>query len=155
MKAQKWWSALMSLISVFSTPTYVFPGDYFTLEQSSLTATEGSCAEIKCHVKTYVAATDSIWFWMKNAKWDEKNNNFTSSIIYSSNNSLVTVSPGYARRVKYIGSSSSTWNMPKLPHQCSILICDLEKEDIGKYRFRFEGHFKWVTAETQLSVTGQ
>lgn len=118
-----------------------------------MTATEGSCVEIKCLVTSPVD-TDSKWFWMKNAEWDENNKNFSGSIIYSSN-SLYTVNPAYAMRVKYVGSSLSTWNDLKLAPRCSILICDLQKGDSGQYCFRFNGNIKWKTEIMQLTITGK
>lgn len=130
--------------------------EYFTLEGSSLTATEGSCAEIKCLVTINPEVDgNSKWFWMKDAKWDKDNRNFSASIIYSSHNSSNSVSGDYATRVKYVGSSSSTWNEPMLPRQCSILICNLKKGDSGNYSFRFEGKIKWITEGIKLKVTGQ
>lgn len=127
----------------------------FTLEDSSLTATEGSCAEIKCHVKRPVFERNFTWFWMKDAIWHAKNQSFTASIIYTSHISSHTVIGDYATRVKYIGSSFSTWNDLKVPHRCSILICNLKKADSGIYQFRFEGNTKWATEKMNLSVTGQ
>lgn len=129
---------------------------YFTVEGSSLTATEGSCAEIKCLVTTNPEVDrNSKWFWMKDAQWDQGNQNFSGSIIYSSHNPFNPVSGDYATRVKYVGSSFSTWNEVKLSRQCSILICNLKKEDSGNYSFRFEGKKKWMTEGIKLNVTGQ
>lgn len=128
---------------------------YFTLEGSSLTATEGSCAEIKCLVDTNPEVDrNSKWFWMKDAKWNEDNRNFSASIIYSSHDSSNSVSGDYATRVKYVGTSSSTWNDVNLPRQCSILICNLKKGDSGNYSFRFEGNIKWMAEGIKLNVTG-
>lgn len=145
-----------NLVSDFSPPSDRSPEPvYFTLKDGSLTATEGSCAEIKCLARHVDVDRNSKWFWMKDAKWDEENKNFTASIIYSSHNSLYTVSGDYATRVKYIGSPFTTWNNPQLTQKCSILICNLKKGDSGSYKFRFEGKIKWATAEIKLSVTGQ
>lgn len=130
--------------------------EYFTLEGSSLTATEGSCAEIKCLVTVDPEVDgNSKWFWMKDAIWHQDNGNFSGSIIYSSQNSSNSVSGDYATRVKYVGSSSSTWNELTLPRQCGIRICNLKKGDSGNYSFRFEGKIKWITKEIKLNVTGQ
>lgn len=126
---------------------------YFTLKDSGLTATEGSCAEIKCLVTYPVVDRHSTWFWMKDAVWTKTN--FTAPIIYTSNKSLHNVREDYATRVKYIGSSSSTWKNLEVPRQCSILICNLKKADSGNYQFRFEGNIKWITKIFYLSVTGQ
>lgn len=142
--------------SDFSTPTDVSPNPtYFKLEHHLLTATEGSCAEIKCHVSQSIDITDSNWFWMKDPKWDSEKNDFNSTIIYSSNNSLYPVSPAFATRVKYIGSASTTWEITKSSPQCSILICNLEKGDNGEYSFRFKGNIIWSTKPVRLSITGQ
>lgn len=143
------------MVSDFSPPSDFSPEcEYFTLEGSSMTATEGSCAEIKCLAKCTVSDINANWFWIKDAQWDAKNKNYTGSIIYSSHNSPYTVSEDYATRVKYIGSSSLTWNKWVMP-ECSILICNLKKEDNGSYIFRFLGEIKWATKEMNLSVTGQ
>lgn len=146
---------LYNTVSVFSIATdfsSISP-PYFELEDKSLTATEGSCVEIKCLIKIPVDP-DSRWFWIKNAKWDESNKNFSGSIVYSSN-SLYTVDPAYATRVKYAGSPISTWNDLNVAPRCSILICDLQKEDSGEYFFRFNGYFKWRTQNLQLTITGK
>lgn len=142
--------------SDFSTPTDVSPDrTYFKLEDRPLTATEGSCAEIKCHVSVYVDITDSNWFWMKDPKWDNEKKDYNSTIIYSSNNSLYPVSPAFAKRVKYVGSASTTWKVPNPSPRCSILICNLEKGDKGEYHFRFKGNIAWTTNAVRLSIIGQ
>lgn len=144
--------------SDFSTPTDVPPYptyQYFKLEDGPLTATEGSCAEIKCYATESVDITDSNWFWMKDAKWDGEKKDYNSTIIYSSDNSLYPVSPAFATRVKYIGSASTTWEKPNSSAQCSILICNLEKGDNGEYHFRFKGNVIWTTNAVRLSIIGQ
>lgn len=143
--------------SDFSTPTDVspYPTRYFKLEDGPLTAAEGSCAEIKCHVTESVDIKDSNWFWMKDPKWDDEKKDFNSTIIYSSNNSLYPVSPAFATRVKYVGSASTTWKTPGLSSQCSILICKLEKGDNGEYHLRIKGNLIWKTDAVRLSIIGQ
>lgn len=142
--------------SDFSTPADVSPElRYFQLEEGSLTATEGSCAEIKCHVSESVAVTDSNWFWIKGPIWDDKTKEFNGTIIYSSNNSLYPVSPAFAKRVKYVGSATTTWSTPNLSSRCSILICNLEKGDSGEYKFRFKGKIIWITKAVRLNIVGQ
>lgn len=142
--------------SDFSTPTDVSPNPtYFKLEGHALTATEGSCAEIKCNVSESVDITGSNWFWMKDPKWDDVKKDFNSTIIYSSNNSLYPVSPAFAKRVKYVGSASTTWKIPNPSPRCSILICNLEKGDNGEYNFRFKGNVIWKTNAVRLSIIGQ
>ncbi|XP_056900778.1 B-cell receptor CD22 isoform X1 [Takifugu flavidus] len=149
MKAQTFWFLFLSLaknVSPYYTP------QYFKLEDHPLTATEGSCAEIKCHVSEYVDIRDSNWFWMKDAIWDDEKKDFNSTIIYSSNNSLYPVSPAFATRVKYVGSASTTWTKPSSSPRCSILICNLEKGDNGEYRFRSKGNIVWTTKTARLSI---
>lgn len=143
--------------SDFSTPTDLSPyhTQYFKLEDRPLTATEGSCAEIKCHVLEYVNIRDSNWFWMKDAIWDDEKKDFNSTIIYSSNNLLYPVSPAFATRVKYVGSASTTWTTPSSSPSCSILICNLEKGDNGEYRFRSKGKLVWASNPANLSIIGQ
>ncbi|CAB1434170.1 unnamed protein product, partial [Pleuronectes platessa] len=74
------------------------------------------------------------------------------------NNSTRPVSPDFANRVKYIGSSSSSWknaNSAGPKPLCSILICDLRRSDSGKYSLRFVGKGKdrWKSEEVTLNVT--
>lgn len=138
-------------MSEFCPPTDL---EYVTLEGSSLTATEGSCAEIKCLFKYHDVDGNSRWFWIKDAKWETNYQNFSGSILYSSPNSLNTVSEDYATRVKYTGSLFSRWNS-QWTQKCNILICNLTKEDNGNYSFRFEGKIKWITNEIKISVRGQ
>lgn len=146
---------LHETMSDFSTPADVSPNFMpFKLEASSLTATEGSCAEIKCHVSGPVDITGSEWFWMKDPQWDDKSKVFNGPLLYSSNHSSYPVSPAFATRVKYVGSASSTWNQPNSP-RCSILICNLEKGDSGSYGFRFKGILSWMTEKVWLDVAGQ
>ncbi|XP_037642070.1 B-cell receptor CD22 isoform X2 [Sebastes umbrosus] len=125
----------------------------FTLEDSHLTAPEGSCIEIKCRVTHPINDLDAYWFWMKNASW--KDNILSGTVIYSTNRAERRVSPDFANRVKYIGSPSSNWNnhpqrSPK--PLCSILICNLKKTDSGDYSFRFQGRVKWMTEKVTLTV---
>ena len=123
------------------------PRNPFKLEPGGLTATEGSCVEIKCQVTEDVDDPDANWFWMKD----------DTTVIYSTNTLTHPVSPDFADRVKYIGSSSSSWRNgysaePK--PLCSILICDLRTSDSGKYSFRFVGRETWTSEEVTLNVEG-
>ncbi|XP_026226786.1 B-cell receptor CD22 [Anabas testudineus] len=121
----------------------------FKLDDSELSAIEGSCIEIKCRVTRSVPADDAYWFWMKDAQWIDAHKNFTATIIYSTNNLTRPVSPDFAGRVQYVGSSSSDWKSLSTPEKplCSVLICNLRKNDSGQYSFRFIGPNKknWVT----------
>ncbi|XP_071326037.1 B-cell receptor CD22 isoform X2 [Trachinotus anak] len=91
---------------------------------------------------------------MKDGKWNEKDNDFTGTIIYSANDSIRPVSLDFVDRVKYIGSSTSKWkdwNSVRKP-LCSILICNLKKSDSGEYSFRFVGNSKTQTWMTKKNV---
>lgn len=93
---------------------------------------------------------------MKDAKWNQTAKDFAATVIYSTNNSMRSVSPDFVGRVTYIGSSSADWNRAsslKQTVQCSILICNLKKNDSGEYSFRFVGKTKEVVWVTKKNVT--
>ncbi|XP_030605296.1 B-cell receptor CD22-like [Archocentrus centrarchus] len=140
---------LLALIKSFSC-------DLFKLEDSSLTAAEGSCIEIKCEVLKEITLHNAFWFWMKDAIWTE-GKDYSATIIYSSNKTQQPVSPHFAKRVEYVGSPSKSWGNGKSSEPytwCSILIQDLKKTDTGNYSFRFIGREKWVTKPfMNLTVT--
>ncbi|XP_053289583.1 B-cell receptor CD22 [Pleuronectes platessa] len=147
------WLVFLALMKHVSTSDFTSP---FKLEPGVLPATEGSCVEIKCNVTRDVDYPPSYWFWMKDAKW--VNSDFTSTVIYSTNNSTRPVSPYFANKVKYIGSSSLSWknaNYAEPKPLCSVLICDLRRNDSGNYSLRFIGTGKWiwVTEVVTLNVT--
>ena len=103
----------------------------------------GSCSEMECK-----ETNDGMY---------EKDKNFISTVIYSTNNLTRPVSPDFANRVKYIGSSSSSWRNgysvgPK--PLCSILICDLRTSDSGKYYLRIKGKLTGLSEEVTLNVEG-
>lgn len=131
----------------------------FKLEESKLTAKEGSCIEIKCTVLKNINHVGLYWFWMKNANWNEDLKDFNATIIYSTNNSLRPVSPDFADRVHYTGSPFSSWrNSYRSTPKCSILICNLNKTDSGNYSFRYVGSVsseKWKTNVVNLTVEGK
>ncbi|XP_047196708.1 B-cell receptor CD22 isoform X3 [Hippoglossus stenolepis] len=147
------WLVFLALIKHVSTSN---PKNPFKLESGWLLATEGSCSEIKCQVTEDVDDHDANWFWMKDRRWVESDKDFTSTVIYSTNTWTRPVSPDFANRVKYIGSSSSSWRnsysaWPK--PLCSILICDLRRSDSGKYSLRLVGRKQWLSEEVTLNVT--
>ncbi|XP_010788680.1 B-cell receptor CD22 [Notothenia coriiceps] len=128
----------------------------FSLKETPLTATEGSCIKITCNVNKRVDVVDAHWFWMKNATWDK--GSFTGTVIYSSNNTLRSVSPAFAERVSYIGSPFSRWKDDGTPSkECSIIICNLTKTDSGNYYFRYigkQGRDTWMTKPpSRITVT--
>lgn len=129
----------------------------FTLVDSHLMAKEGSCTEIKCKVTSYVDDFEASWFWMKDALWSEKNHYyFNATVIYSTNQSSHPVSPDFATRVTYNGTSSSRWKYFASSELCSVLICDLKTTDSGNYLFRFLGKDKWATKPgVNLTVKGK
>ncbi|XP_034057083.1 B-cell receptor CD22 [Gymnodraco acuticeps] len=130
--------------------------DTFSLKETDLTAREGSCIKITCTVNKMVDVVDAHWFWMKNATWNK--DSFTGPVIYSSNNAVRSVSPGFAERVSYIGSPFSRWKNDGTPsEECSIIICNLTKTDSGNYSFRYIGKQekdKWMTKSlSHITVT--
>ncbi|XP_068426551.1 B-cell receptor CD22 [Clinocottus analis] len=117
---------------------------FFTLDSTPLTATEGSCIEIQCTVTYNVDTDGAYWFWIKNGEWNHEV--LTGTVIYSTDVTERPVSEDFADRVKYIGSSPSSWNSSLATRKkCSILICNLKKNDNGDYAFRFVGKEKWMT----------
>ncbi|XP_053289627.1 sialoadhesin [Pleuronectes platessa] len=142
------WLVLLALIKHVSTSP-------FKVEPGGLLATEGSCVEIKCQVTEDVDDHDANWFWMKDRLWVEKDKDYTSTVIYSTNTVTRPVSADFANRVNYIGSPSSSWqnaNSARAKPLCSILICDLRRSDSGKYSLTFEGRDRWSSEEVTLNV---
>ncbi|XP_047212777.1 B-cell receptor CD22 [Girardinichthys multiradiatus] len=125
--------------------------DPFTLINSTLTAMERSCIEIKCNSDKFnVRNEDRYWFWMKDANWTQ-DTGFVGTIIFSSDELKHSVSPQFKNRVQYISSPSSGTSISE--QMCDILICDLRKTDSGLYQFRFVlGHLKWATPPLNLTV---
>ncbi|KAF1388278.1 hypothetical protein PFLUV_G00088530 [Perca fluviatilis] len=149
-----WWLVCLALIKNVSCDQ----PNPFTLQDSLLTATEGSCIEIKCKVTlpNNVQVKDAYWFWIKNPTWHDQV--LSGTVIYSTNEATRPVSSDFADRVKYTGSPSLNRNNPSgsPPDLCSILICNLNKTDSGNYSFRFveKKTNKWITKpETKLTVT--
>ncbi|XP_034385013.1 B-cell receptor CD22 [Cyclopterus lumpus] len=126
----------------------------FQLDVSPLTATEGSCIEIKCTVTQKVHTVSAYWFWIKDGRWDKVASRVVNgTVIYSTDAAERPVSADFADRVNYIGSPSPSWNSySATPKSCSILICDLKKTDNGDYSFRFVGKVKWMTRPVRLEV---
>ncbi|XP_055359121.1 B-cell receptor CD22 isoform X2 [Betta splendens] len=128
----------------------------FELDGNALTVKEGSCIKLTCRVTYSVSASNAYWFWMKDPQWIEAYKNYSATIVYSTNNVTRPVSPEFSGRVHYVGSPSEKWNNPShtSPPQCSILICNLNKNDSGQYKFRFIGADKWSTKmTTTVTVT--
>ncbi|MEQ2250856.1 hypothetical protein ILYODFUR_005131 [Ilyodon furcidens] len=143
----KWAIVLMLIKADF----HYCKSDPFTLINSTLTAMERSCIEIKCNSdKSNLGNEDRYWFWMKDANWTEATG-FVGTIIFSSNEFKHSVSPQFKNRVQYISSPSSGTKISE--QMCGILICDLRKTDSGLYQFRFVlGQLKWATAPLNLTV---
>ncbi|XP_065327790.1 hemicentin-1 [Pelmatolapia mariae] len=137
------WLILLFLIQRFSCE--IHPENPFKLQDSNLTATEGSCIEIKCQVLKSVTDDQASWFWMKDAVWI--NGSFSATTIFSSSESKHPVNAHFAKRVKYVGSPAISWKNPPSP-LCSILIRDLNKTDTGNYSFRYVG-----TSSTNIWTT--
>lgn len=123
---------------------------------------EGSCVEIKCLVtlSTRVPRT-AHWFWIKDGEYVDDKKSYEGTILYSTSEAQRPVSPQFKDRVEYTGSPSASWNTYVTnPQYCSILICQLNKTDSGKYQFRFVenelGTNKWITQNpSELIVTGK
>ncbi|KAK2844927.1 hypothetical protein Q5P01_011586 [Channa striata] len=134
------WLVFLALIKNFSSAPI-----YLTLKHQKLTATEGSCINIKCEVINPLSDDGgAYWYWLKDAKWND--NDFIGTVIYSTNTTVQPVSLDFADRVKYIGSVFSTWKHANHRQKCNILICNLKKNDSGEYAFRYKrGDVKWST----------
>ncbi|XP_059195063.1 B-cell receptor CD22 [Centropristis striata] len=126
----------------------------FRLADTSLRATEGSCVEMKCSVSYGGVTANAYFFWIMNSTWNDKV--LSGTVIYSTNVRVRPVSQGFADRVTYTGSSSSTWNSYDPPESCSISICNLKKSDSGDYLFRYldeKTPYKYMTDKLTLTVT--
>ncbi|XP_039974388.1 B-cell receptor CD22 isoform X2 [Xiphias gladius] len=137
------WMVFLVLIKNFSAWNMQVP---FELVTTELTSTEGSCIEINCRVIRDLDDEDAYWFWMKDAKYIDKD--YVATIIYSTNISQRPVSPDFVDRVQYIGSSSLSRKIKYASSSgplCGILICNLTKADNGQYSFRFVGKALWAT----------
>lgn len=121
----------------------------FRVQDSKLSATEGSCAEIRCNAEAPLSDRNAKWFWMKDAVWDEKERDYVN-ITYVYSTDQQDVSADFAARVKYIGTGPPWYGR----QTCSIQICNLKKTDSGNYRFRFVGTGKrmYSTEETTFTV---
>ncbi|XP_035991120.1 B-cell receptor CD22 isoform X1 [Fundulus heteroclitus] len=141
------WVIFQSLTNCFCYYTDI----RFTLINSTLTAVEGSCIEMKCSSNQISHRREgAYWFWMKNPKWDD--GHYSGIVIFSTKESERSVDPQFKNRVKYINSPNSD-NEFSPTQICEILICDLRKEDTGQYKFRFiSGNHKWMTNPTNLTV---
>ncbi|XP_075899350.1 B-cell receptor CD22 [Nelusetta ayraudi] len=122
----------------------------FSVQNSMLSATEGSCAEIKCKAESYLRKDNGKLFWMKDPVWDSKRHDFVN-ITYVYSTDQQDVSADFAARVKYIGGRPPWYR----DRTCSIQICNLKKTDSGNYMFRFVGTTsgKHSTQNTTLTVT--
>lgn len=142
---------------VFTTADFSCLQSPFKLQDSDLTAKEGSCVEITCKVIKNVKNNNGYWFWMKNANWSEEKKDFTATIIYSTNTVVRPVSPDFANSVTCTGSSYPSWNAFAVGSWCSILICNLNKTDSGNYSFRYVGNSAntWATEKVNLTVAGK
>lgn len=119
---------------------------------SSLTAMEGSCIEIKCisHSSLSISEND-YWFWLKDANWTDRD--FVGTVIFSSNETKRPVDPEFKNRVNYIKSLRTERRISEL---YVILICDLRKTDSGLYRFRFVSEAdRWSSDPVNLTVQGE
>ncbi|TKS82410.1 B-cell receptor CD22 B-lymphocyte cell adhesion molecule [Collichthys lucidus] len=150
------WFVFLALTKNFSHAQHEVK---FKLVDQHQTAFVGSCAEIKCQVTYDLDTQGAYWFWMKDAVYSDANKNWTATIIYTTNDSRCPVSPDFQKReVKYIGSNPSDWKRaysttPK--PRCSILICNLSKNDSGNYSVRFvkSATLKWkTTSDVNLTV---
>lgn len=145
----------------FVFPTVIFTcigicinqnGLTFSIQDNELSATEGSCAEIKCNTVAGSSTRTAKWFWMKDPVWDpEKRNFFNISYVYSTDEQ--DVSADFRDRVKFTGTGPPWYN----GRTCSIQICNLKKTDSGNYQFRFlgSGNYKYSAGDTKLTVTGK
>uniref|UniRef100_A0A6Q2Z8F9 B-cell receptor CD22 n=1 Tax=Esox lucius TaxID=8010 RepID=A0A6Q2Z8F9_ESOLU len=116
-----------------------------------LTAKEGSCITIECTVNGIIKdKKEPLWFWMKNAQWDDEKQKYSGTIIVSSNPEDQTPASDLAPRVKFLGSRN--FKLARKGDSCGLLIHNLQKTDSGIYKFRYMGKEKWMT-EPGLNLT--
>uniref|UniRef100_A0A3P8RZA3 B-cell receptor CD22 n=1 Tax=Amphiprion percula TaxID=161767 RepID=A0A3P8RZA3_AMPPE len=146
-----WWLVFLTQIKNFPCSS---PELFILQEPTELTATEGSCIEIKLEVKQPVSTDGAHWFWMKDPKWTNSESRFSGTIIYSTNQTIRPLSLDFKNRVTFTCTPNITETSFE-KSQCNILICDLNKMDSGNYSFRFVGKdHKWMAKpERRLKVT--
>ncbi|KAM8826633.1 B-cell receptor CD22-like [Synchiropus picturatus] len=100
----------------------------FTFTSSQLTATEGSCVPIQGSFTGYLSE-NAYWAWLKDPVWVDGDKDFSGTVVYSTDPEKRPISPEYKNRVTYQRAENNK--------QLTILICNLNKNDGGKYMFRY------------------
>ncbi|XP_034144791.1 B-cell receptor CD22-like isoform X1 [Esox lucius] len=143
--------SLMVLLALLDVCICSYRLKLFELPKEHLTAKEGSCITMECTVNGIIKdKKEPLWFWMKNAQWDDKKQNYSGTIIVSSNPEDQTPASDLAPRVKFLGSLNFKW--ARKGDSCGLLIHNLQKTDSGIYKFRYKGKEKWMT-EPGLNLT--
>ncbi|XP_053700140.1 sialoadhesin-like isoform X3 [Synchiropus splendidus] len=115
----------------------------FTFTRSQLTATEGSCVPIQGSFTGHLSE-NAYWAWLKDPVWVGAGEDFSGTVVYSTDPTKRPISPQYSNRVTY----------QRAEKQLTISICNLNKNDGGSYSF---GYFpsrgeKWSSEPVLLSV---
>nr|XP_057939409.1 B-cell receptor CD22-like isoform X2 [Doryrhamphus excisus] len=130
------WMSVMVLAGSHSAP------NPFELTSDRPSAKAGSCIQLT--VQGSASGTgDAYWFWIKDAIWDRKKQDFNGTVVLSSDPQRRPVHPDFAGRVQ--DGTPSRWRK-------NILICNLTTTDSGSYRFRYVDGLKWVTPPTHVHV---
>uniref|UniRef100_A0A6Q2YWD7 B-cell receptor CD22 n=3 Tax=Esox lucius TaxID=8010 RepID=A0A6Q2YWD7_ESOLU len=143
--------SLMVLLALLDVCICSYRLKLFELPKEHLTAKEGSCITIECTVNGIIKdKKEPLWFWMKNAQWDDEKQKYSGTIIVSSNPEDQTPASDLAPRVKFLGSRN--FKLARKGDSCGLLIHNLQKTDSGIYKFRYMGKEKWMT-EPGLNLT--
>ncbi|KAM9782771.1 LOW QUALITY PROTEIN: B-cell receptor CD22-like [Neosynchiropus ocellatus] len=118
-------------------------GPWFTFTSPQLTATEGSCVQIQ-GILTVDLHSNDYWAWLKDPVWQAAVEDFSGTVVYSTDPGKRPISPEYANRVTY----------KKTAKQLTISICNLNLNDGGNYSFRYFpwSAKKWSSKPVLLSI---
>ncbi|XP_049596648.1 B-cell receptor CD22 isoform X2 [Syngnathus scovelli] len=118
---------------------------HFEVITQSASIKKGSCIELTLRCKDELPGHPTNWIWMKDSNWNTLQNNFTGTVILSSNTKMWPVHSHFDGRVKSPGSLPMQWQVGT---SWVVLICNLTIPDSGKYSFMYE-----LTKDEALSWT--
>ncbi|KAG8143361.1 hypothetical protein E2320_000597, partial [Naja naja] len=108
----------------------------------TLSAWEGSCVFISCNIKEeFRSRRINQWsfVWYFQPSFDQSLNDYSGTLLYSSNQTATEVSSEFSNRVQFVGDLGSK--------NCSLKISQLHLSDNGSYGIRLY----WVPGELKTS----
>ncbi|KAG8143360.1 hypothetical protein E2320_000597 [Naja naja] len=107
----------------------------------TLSAWEGSCVFISCNIKEEFHRRINQWsfVWYFQPSFDQSLNDYSGTLLYSSNQTATEVSSEFSNRVQFVGDLGSK--------NCSLKISQLHLSDNGSYGIRLY----WVPGELKTS----